>query len=61
MTFSVVSNRPHVHKRFEGSRSGKGYGIGLPLALAIMRGQNGDIEVEGGKNGKGATLILKFY
>ena len=50
-----------LFKRFGGSRSEKGYGIGLPLALAIMRGQNGDIEVDGGGNGKGAALTLKFY
>jgi K+-sensing histidine kinase KdpD len=50
-----------LFRRFEGSRSEKGYGIGLPLALAIMRGQNGDIEVDGGGNGTGATFTLKFY
>jgi len=50
-----------LFKRFEGSRNDKGYGIGLPLALAIMRGQNGDIEVDGGGNGSGATFALKFY
>jgi len=50
-----------LFKRFEGSRSDKGYGIGLPLALAIMRGQNGDIEVNGGGNNIGATFTLKFY
>jgi len=50
-----------VFKRFEGSYSDKGYGVGLPLALAIMRGQNGDIEIDGGGNGKGATFTLKFF
>jgi len=50
-----------LFRRFEGSRSDKGYGIGLPLALAIMRGQGGDIEVDGGGNGLGATFSLKFY
>ena len=50
-----------LFKRFQGSRSDTGYGIGLPLALAIMRGQNGDIEVNGGGNGVGATFTLKFY
>jgi len=33
----------------------------LPLALAIMRGQNGDIEVDGGGNGAGAKFIMKLY
>jgi signal transduction histidine kinase len=48
-----------LFKRFEGSD--KGYGIGLPLALAIMRGQNGDIEVSDGGNGSGAIFTLKFF
>ena len=49
-----------LFRRFEGSRSDKGYGIGLPLALAIMRGQNGDIEVNGGDD-SGAVFTLKFF
>lgn len=36
-------------------------GIGLPLALAILRGQNGDIEVDGGGGTKGASFTFKFY
>jgi signal transduction histidine kinase len=50
-----------LFKRFGGTQNDKGYGIGLPLALAIMRGQNGDIEVNGGRNGSGATFTLKFF
>ena len=50
-----------LFKRFEGTRSDKGYGIGLPLSLAIMKGQDGDIEVESEREGRGATFILKFY
>ena len=50
-----------LFRRFTGSRSDNGYGIGLPLALAIMRGQNGDIEIDGGGNGVGAMFTLKFY
>ncbi len=46
-----------IFRRFEGSRSAQGYGIGLPLALAIMRGQNGDIQIDGGGAG-GSTAIL---
>lgn len=46
-----------IFKRFEGSQSERGYGIGLPLALAIMRGQNGDIEIDS----KGNTFTLKLY
>ena len=51
----------NLFKRFEGSRSGKGCGIGLPLALAIMRGQSGVIEVDGGGSGSGAKITLKFF
>jgi signal transduction histidine kinase len=39
--------------RFEGSRSAHGYGIGLPLSMAIMRGQGGDIHVDGGGGASG--------
>jgi len=49
-----------LFKRFEASQNDKGHGIGLPLALAIMHRQGGDIEVDGG-NGKSATFVLKFY
>lgn len=50
-----------LFRRFENSQKENGYGIGLPLALSIMRAQNGDIEVSPGGNGVGATFILKFY
>lgn len=50
-----------LFKRFEYSTSENGYGIGLPLALSIIRGQNGDIEIDGGGKGKGATFTIKFY
>lgn len=50
-----------LFRRFEGSQKENGYGIGLPLALSIMRAQNGDIEVSPGGNGVGATFLLKFY
>lgn len=51
----------HLFRRFEGSQKENGYGIGLPLALSIMRAQNGDIEVSPGGKGVGATFLLKFY
>ena len=50
-----------LFKRFEASENSKGYGIGLPLALTIMKSQFGDIDVDGGGKGKGATFTLKFY
>lgn len=50
-----------LFRRFENSQNENGYGIGLPLALSIMRGQNGDIEVSPGGNGSGATFTMKFY
>ena len=46
-----------LFRRFEGS----GAGIGLPLARAIMRGQRGDIDVNGGGDGSGATFVLKIF
>jgi signal transduction histidine kinase len=55
------SDIPKLFKRYKGSRSEKGYGVGLSLSLAIMHGQNGDIEVNGGSDGSGATFTLKFY
>ena len=40
-----------LFKRFESSTNENGFGIGMPLALSIMKGQNGDIDVElGGSN-----------
>jgi len=50
-----------LFQRFDNSRSAHGYGIGLPLALSILRRQNGDIQAEGGGNGTGATFTLKLY
>jgi signal transduction histidine kinase len=47
--------------RFEGSRSETGYGIGLPLARAILRGQNGDLQAEGKSKRGGAAFTLKFF
>jgi signal transduction histidine kinase len=55
------NEKASLFRRFEGSRSQQGYGIGLPLAFAIMRGQNGDIEVEDGEGGIGTVFTLKFY
>lgn len=50
-----------LFRRYESSRKENGYGIGLPLALSIMRAQNGEIEVLPGGRGTGATFIMKFY
>ena len=50
-----------IFKRFEGTRQDKGYGIGMPLSLAIMKSQGGDIQVQSDGNHKGATFVLKFY
>ena len=35
--------------------------FGLPLALAIVRRHNGDIDVDCGKGGSGATFTIKLY
>lgn len=50
-----------LFRRFEGTRKENGYGIGLPLALSIMRAQNGEIEVQSGLEKTGTTFIMKFY
>lgn len=47
--------------RFESSENVQGHGIGLPLALAIMRGQSGDIEVASSLHEVGTTLTLKLF
>lgn len=51
----------HLFQRFENSQNENGYGIGLPLALAIISKQDGDIEVIPGGNGQGATFTLKIF
>ncbi len=50
-----------LFKRFENSTNENGFGIGMPLALSIMKGQKGDIDVDIGGNGKGTTFYLKFF
>ncbi|MBN1777078.1 MAG: HAMP domain-containing histidine kinase [Clostridiales bacterium] len=60
-----------LFRRFQGDGTA-GYGIGLPLAQTILRGQNGDIEVDGSglpphvaeltdEEYSGATFTLKLY
>lgn len=51
---------PHLFKRFyRGKNAGRdSVGIGLAMSLAIMRRQNGDIEVG---NENGGAFTLKFY
>lgn len=52
---------PHLFKRFYKGRgtSKDSVGIGLAMSLAIMRRQNGDIEVKSEKTG--SEFTLKFY
>lgn len=50
-----------LFRRYENSQKESGYGIGLPLARSIMRAQNGEIEVQTGGKGVGATFVMKFY
>lgn len=56
-----ASELPKLFRRFEGSKGERGFGIGLPLALAILKGQNGDIEVDAGGKGSGASFTMKFF
>ena len=44
-----------LFKRFENSTNENGFGIGMPLALSIVKGQGGDIDVDFGGDGQGTT------
>ncbi len=50
-----------LFKRFEYSTNENGFGIGMPLALSIIKGQGGDIDVDFGGNGEGATFTIKLF
>lgn len=50
-----------LFKRFENSTNENGFGIGMPLALSIVRGQGGTIDVDLGGEGQGSTFIIKFF
>lgn len=50
-----------LFKKFEYSTNENGFGIGMPLALSIVKGQDGDIDVDFGKDGQGTTFIIKFF
>jgi len=54
-----LSKVKSLFQRFANTQGGTG--IGLPLAKAIMEGQQGDIEVSCGGKGSGATFTLKFF
>lgn len=52
---------PHIFERFyRGSGNKESIGIGLNMAHAIVRRQNGIIRVESSE-GKGTTFFIKFY
>ena len=63
-----------LFRRLQGGDESTGYGIGLPLAQTIMRGQHGDVGADSGSYGlpphvaaltdepySGATFTLKVY
>ena len=50
-----------LFKRFQYSTNENGFGIGMPLALSIIKGQGGDIDVDFGGNGQGAKFTIKFF
>lgn len=50
-----------MFQRFEYSTNESGFGIGMPLALSIMKGQGGDIDIEKPDDGSGSVFILKFF
>ncbi len=55
------SNYVAMFQRFRYSTNDSGFGIGMPLALSIMNGQGGDIDIEIPSDGKGSLFVLKFY
>lgn len=55
------NNYSAMFKRFHYSTNENGFGIGMPLALSIMKGQGGDIDTDFGGNGQGTTFTLKFF
>ena len=50
-----------LFKRFEYSTNENGFGIGMPLALSIVKGQGGDIDIDFGNYGCGTTFNIKFF
>ena len=50
-----------LFQRFQSSTNESGFGIGMPLALSIMKGQGGDIDIEVPPDNLGTVFILKFY
>ena len=50
-----------LFKRFENSTNENGFGIGMPLALSILKGQGGDIDVDFGGRGEGTTFYFKIF
>ena len=50
-----------MFQRFGYSTNESGFGIGMPLALSIMKGQGGDIDVAEPESGKGTVFMLKFF
>jgi signal transduction histidine kinase len=51
-----------IFQRFEDSGGEHaGHGIGLPLSLAIMRRQGGDVEVDNLDDAQGLAVTFKFY
>lgn len=58
----VKEDIPHIFNRFyKGKNSSKdSIGIGLPMARAIIKKHNGEINAEN-REDKGARFIIKFY
>ena len=50
-----------IFRRFEYSTNENGFGIGMPLALKIVKGQGGDIDVDFGGDGAGETFTIKLF
>ena len=55
------SNYAALFQRFQYSTNENGFGIGMPLAMSIMKGQGGDISTDFGSEGNGTTFTLKLF
>lgn len=50
-----------LFKRFEYSTNENGFGIGMPLAQSIIRGQGGELDVVWEKQEDGTTFVIKLF
>ena len=52
--------RPQVFKKFFRAGTQPGFGVGLAIAHDIVQAHSGEIWIEDGQNGKGATVQFQI-